>query len=834
MKHLDRIKFIESLKNTVYGYTKNPIASDYGITKVENFISELLEKEKYALPSGYTKALFVLDNIKLAKVLHESITDKEKVFGRELKTSIISGVTRNLKTENEIKVYVNTIGTKYTEFYRTLLEFIRDNPKQVDNLIILLNKINKQSNHAYRCDTFVSCENFCKMSYAEPLLGLNNDDFITFAIRSRKFNLDYKTITKEEIDICFSDYYKFIPDLNPINTEVVEILSPYLSEDDKSLLPDCYALFENLDVTKDLVNILVENNHTKLLNIIIKACTKSFLIDSKDIKLVSNKIKFGEKFKGVADFAYLISGLNDKKITQSKYSTIIKIKKMVTKNFYRFLINNKELLLKTVDNISLDVFSKLNKVLELGQLNVEEYTNLVDTMAVEEKRYIGTTQIRVWDYDFGYKLSYLEFSCLMNTYDKDTFDIIAELKDLKSSQRYLRIKEIDDVNTSLNSPLYVFYKEDAMKVLGNNSIKAEMRNNNPLSIDNMSEYFNYRVLSSKYEVKTIEDYRKLLLAHKFVGLDSIKDRDIDEVIMNCHGITSIMDMLNLSEEFKKQYSNEILRFFVSEDFEYVYGYSNNRRVKESQINSLALITKAIIAGKYNELKFVKDDIKKEAGAEISDEGFECWKETSKLESGEYKVCDESSFKRIMSMGEVPVRSCMNYRDGMYSYCLLSNFDTTKKILTIHKGGRYVGRAILRLTKMSDVDNVVIEDGLSFIDVDKFNEVSVDKDISEGQTHCNEKLILFLEKQYTTLDTKDSLKVYNLMISLLKEKAEKIGATLVVSRSYKNLAESSKHEFTCENKYVYITASKNGYQYLDSFDGSTSKALCYKNGEVLIY
>lgn len=53
--------------------------------------------------------------------------------------------------------------------------------------------------------------------------------------------------------------------------------------------------------------------------------------------------------------------------------------------------------------------------------------------------------------------------------------------------------------------------------------------------------------------------------------------------------------------------------------------------------------------------------------------------------------------------------------------------------------------------------------------------------------------------------------------LVKEKAEKLGARLVLSSSYKNVLENKNYVLT--NFYMYISASKNGSQYLDSLGGA---------------
>ena len=61
------------------------------------------------------------------------------------------------------------------------------------------------------------------------------------------------------------------------------------------------------------------------------------------------------------------------------------------------------------------------------------------------------------------------------------------------------------------------------------------------------------------------------------------------------------------------------------------------------------------------------------------------------------------------------------------------------------------------------------------------------------------------------------KAVNLTAMLVKEKAEKLGARLVLSSSYKNVLENKNYVLT--NFYMYISASKNGSQYLDSLGGA---------------
>lgn len=141
-------------------------------------------------------------------------------------------------------------------------------------------------------------------------------------------------------------------------------------------------------------------------------------------------------------------------------------------------------------------------------------------------------------------------------------------------------------------------------------------------------------------------------------------------------------------------------------------------------------------------------------------------------------------------------------------CLLSCFDANKKIIFIKHNGKIVFRAILRLTKGS----FVAADERKTIE---FVDVTVKSEPHENKA---EELVLFLERYYQSgLSEQEIRKAVNLTAMLVKEKAEKLGARLVLSSSYKNVLENKNYVLT--NFYMYISASKNGSQYLDSLGGA---------------
>ena len=76
--------------------------------------------------------------------------------------------------------------------------------------------------------------------------------------------------------------------------------------------------------------------------------------------------------------------------------------------------------------------------------------------------------------------------------------------------------------------------------------------------------------------------------------------------------------------------------------------------------------------------------------------------------------------------------------------------------------------------------------------------------SEPHENKAEELVLFLERYYQSgLSEQEIRKAINLTAMLVKEKAEKIGARLVLSSSYKNVLENKNYVLT--NFYMYISA-----------------------------
>ena len=147
---------------------------------------------------------------------------------------------------------------------------------------------------------------------------------------------------------------------------------------------------------------------------------------------------------------------------------------------------------------------------------------------------------------------------------------------------------------------------------------------------------------------------------------------------------------------------------------------------------------------------------------------------------------------------------MSYINGRYAHCLLSYFDANKKIVYLKaENGSVIARAVMRLTKATNASEHVRQT-LSFVDVE------AEAATTEMET---EYPVLFLEHMYTGCQDEMREKLEQDMIQFAYEKAKSMHVKLVVSNKYTSCKDLEK-----ERTGIYITRSKSGYQYLDSFNG----------------
>lgn len=100
----------------------------------------------------------------------------------------------------------------------------------------------------------------------------------------------------------------------------------------------------------------------------------------------------------------------------------------------------------------------------------------------------------------------------------------------------------------------------------------------------------------------------------------------------------------------------------------------------------------------------------------------------------------------------------------------------------------------------------------------------------------EELVLFLERYYQKgLKELEVFQATQLAITLAEEKSQKLGARFVLSSYYNSVLPTGNGKYVSSIYYLYISASKNGKQYLDSLGGTAdiSSSESYKSNRFYI-
>lgn len=278
----------------------------------------------------------------------------------------------------------------------------------------------------------------------------------------------------------------------------------------------------------------------------------------------------------------------------------------------------------------------------------------------------------------------------------------------------------------------------------------------------------------------------------------------------------LIEALKLPAEFKEKHMDEIISFCFKGLAKVFLKMMGSSELSSRQKQNLVLLTKAEIMSNLKEVKFVETDFELEIGLPITEAAIDEWKRDRQMKmAGSLVMAEAADYETTIRVGQYPVSTCLHWNKGMYQRCLLSSFDTNKKMITVHNSKQqYVGRAVIRLTK-----------AISHLPKKKLRF----KDITKQETEVpaqpvEERFILFLERCYSTTDGDVARCVREGIIKMAKKKAEMMGATLVVSTSYGRADFPEELSFVETKKnLVFISHSKNEYQYLDSMSGQASEA-----------
>ena len=269
----------------------------------------------------------------------------------------------------------------------------------------------------------------------------------------------------------------------------------------------------------------------------------------------------------------------------------------------------------------------------------------------------------------------------------------------------------------------------------------------------------------------------------------------------------LKEKLSFSEEFVQNNAARIGNFLFVGGAEIMETFLERQ---PSKIEEIRRLVTAELLGKFDELKYPSGDLMREIDFEVSEEAEKEWKKDRTFTRGNLVLKEETGLLPVMQIGEIPSYSCLSYRSGLNSDCLLSCFDSNKKFFFIRKNGQVVFRAMIRLTKGSYVGDRMRKK-IQFADLSGAGKPKEE----EG-----EELVLFLERYYEKNLTNEEMdQAVYLAFVAAKEKAKKLGARLVLSCYYQDDVKTK--EYIKSNYYLYISKSKNGSQYLDSLYGEAS-------------
>ena len=301
----------------------------------------------------------------------------------------------------------------------------------------------------------------------------------------------------------------------------------------------------------------------------------------------------------------------------------------------------------------------------------------------------------------------------------------------------------------------------------------------------------------------------------------------EDILILDQDFAKLREYLNLSDAFVEENRSYIQYFLLSEGAEMSRIYYEYTAQKEA----FRRIVVAELMGKLQQVKYHEEDLEKEISYPISKSQKDAWQKNRQRIVDGMEISETDDFYSTLRIGTLPHRTCLSYLDGMHRDCVLAGFDSNKKMLLASKGGRVVGRAVMRLTKGSSIspeDQRRNENKLEFADLlSKETEIQIDKNITED-------LVLFLETPYFAyISEEEQEAVKQLFVELISEKAEELNAVAVLANAYYQSAMNKN--FVRQGYYLYISRSKSGVQYLDSLSGEagTSTEGSYKINTLLV-
>ncbi|MBP3254924.1 MAG: hypothetical protein J6M60_00320 [Clostridia bacterium] len=757
---------IEKRKNGSYGVRENEIFQET-LIKDENFIDYL----NYAYENSFDMERFKL-------LLDKILENNEKMSDYNIE---------------DIKDVINNEILSLDSIYDYLKYFRNENEYFKIVITNNLNHFNSQSEININRLTD-SQRNLFKLNF------LNNCNLIPLANIDKIYEkLDKNKELREFIDFLYK-YKLFLPlDFNSYCN--IENNNP---KEIKTLLEKIvYKISDN------------EISYNMLLKWISNGC-KIY-----DLEIINNKVDVLNKnnlkkiFSSRTEYINFIYGSKLKKFPMDMLNS-------VRENLIIYAISkNKKSFLKLIEENSEAFFAiPYNSIL----YSEEFYKKYVNLNAITIKHLNKLNSMIFYNYSNINKLkeghyTFEEISTLYN--ESEAYILLYnELLDLKIDDRLLRIKqfikknllekdysvcEIQGLAKKIKEkPLYMWLEQDFSNIKNLNITDVV---DILVNYDKIKKYI--CDIKSRNEVAFI--IRNVEILDNYDTLTDLKN-DIENIDIYW---TELKELMEFDNEFVKKYKNNIYEFLFNNGSELAYKYYNDIKLYEKK--SFKLIVKSVLMGKFKDLKYHTNDLISEIDFKLNEYQINEWTNNNiKIQDEVFEVSEYDDFYHTMILGKYPDRTCLCYDGGMYNKCLLACFDSNKKILYAKINGKIVARAMIRLTKGNYNSTIEQKRTIEFYDV----ENDAGKEIIESNiVNSKETLTLFLEKPYISgISKEEEIEVKKLFIKLLRQKAEKMNALLVLNKSYD---EAVNEEFILSKYYMYISKSKSSAQYLDSLSGQAT-------------
>lgn len=536
-----------------------------------------------------------------------------------------------------------------------------------------------------------------------------------------------------------------------------------------------------------------------------------------DLKVLCSKLKMNKcnvnkiltNFSTYINFIYgnKLSKISLEELYGAREKIIVYAISNNKKSFLRLIEENQKVFFDISTNSILfneDFYSKYININILTKNNLLELSNM-NTIKSKFKYYLEP-----------YNYTFEEIRTLYDL-DKAYLQAYNQLLDLKVDKRLLIIKQLIKKHL-LNRK---FENEDMKKLIHMLRIKNLYRwkDEDFSHINNLNEESIIELLIKFDSIKKFisQVNNQVELSYLLRNIEKVQNYDnlmkVKEDIGNIDVYwKKLREDMNLTPEFIKENKNNIQNFLLKNGAELAILYLKD--IDEKSKDSFKKIIKAELMGKFKELKYHNGDLIKEIDYDLSAKQIQEWTEKNRsIKKDNIEVKEYDDFYNTMTIGEIPQRTCLSYKNGGYKECLIACFDSNKKILYAKIDGKVVARALVRLTKGKYQNSSVVENKLCFIDLENLREGE-----SKGNNE-KEYLTIFLERPYISgISENKFLEIKEMFVELLQQKAKEMNCLLVLNRDYYNI---SNKDYIQTNYYMYISKSKAGAQYLDSLGGEAT-------------